>query len=825
MTDHNASSRRPPSEASDPVITYVARDRNGGYVVRQKIIRDSGYWIFTEGQATIGPIDNLAAACSQSAIARMEPAYIHKVYCEELKRDALRELVEDARWGGPKLSTGTEVIINGVRCVVNDSGKLELSPPSSGAACPPYPTTAAGKSELAASSRGPAHKLGLTRSGTIVFSGPPEWQCPHDLCGVTAIASGAAHCLALLKDGSVRAWGSGDYGNALVPEDMLNVIAIAAHGYRSIVMAVDGPAASSWTGRMHRWGRGQFDIGARGISRFDGRPWGAEDLARVLRDSRKSVDCVAWVRRVGADLGFDAVAGPAHALILMPGGEVVGWTGERWDGTPLNTPTDLGPVARIAAGDTWSAVLLKDGSSRVWGRGCTGVPWKIADPDGFIDMHQHGEITPEFAVSIVPARVVRGGGEAALLYPDGRVRHMPDGIRTTSRHTVPLDLGPVKELLLTRTHSTALLRDGSVRAWGDIEIPASSGTLKAREIASGPGWSAARLHDGTSVIWGTGCDSLPWSIDCPEDFLDSCHYSAVTPRYAASLTNAEVTWGGSIALVSHPSGRVHLLAQTAYDYKQLKRVTPWVRVPTDVGAIARVEFGSWHVVALLADGTVQCWGSNRYTQCDVPAGLQEVVDIEAFPQSAAALTRDGVVAVWGKQCVPARLLAKGLAITKGGTAYAQGSKFAAVVSPKGKVTCFGKRSDKRCEVPKGLEPVADIVIGKDHIVARLLNGTVRCWGDNACGQCKPPPDIHGVSLIDASAMVSLCVDGNDDIHVWGSLGGLERLPGNASDESILRFAARYLDQVPRRCFPSRILSHPQFKAMKALRRMTQGSER
>jgi hypothetical protein len=509
----------------------------------------------------------------------------------------------------------------------------------------------------------------------------------------------------------------------------------------------------------------------------------------------------------------------------MPGGEVVDWSSEKWLGIPLNTPEGLGPVERIAAGDTWSAVLLKDGSSRVWGRGCPGVPWKIADPDGFIDTHENGEITPEFAVSIVPARVVRGGGEAALLYTDGRVRHMPDRIRFNSRHTVPLDLGPVKELLLTHTHSTALLRDGSVRAWGDIEIPASSGTPKAREIASGPGWSAARLHDGTSVIWGTGCDSLPWSIDCPEDFLDSCHYSAVTPKYAASLTNAEVTWSGSLALVSHPSGRVHLLARAAFGHTQMEELTRWVRVPTAVGAIARVEFGLRHVVALLADGTVQCWGSNQDTQCDVPAGLKEVVDIEAFPQSAAALTRDGVVAVWGKRCVPARLLAKGLVSTKGGTAYAQGAEFAAVVSPKGKVTCFGKRSDKRCEVPKGLKPVADIVIGTNHIVARLRNGSVQCWGDNSSDQCNAPPNTWGSTFIYASDRVSLCVDCHGEIHAWGRLKSLRALPPHASDEAILRFAARYVGQVLNSCFPAHIIAHPQFKAMKALRRMTQRSER
>ena len=68
------------------------------------------------------------------------------------------------------------------------------------------------------------------------------------MSNVIAIAAGAYHSLALVRDGTVVAWGGGttnlspfvDFGQALVPAGLSNVIAIAAGGFHSLALVNDG---------------------------------------------------------------------------------------------------------------------------------------------------------------------------------------------------------------------------------------------------------------------------------------------------------------------------------------------------------------------------------------------------------------------------------------------------------------------------------------------------------------------------------------------------------------------------------------------------------
>src|SRR5947208_3509510 len=66
-------------------------------------------------------------------------------------------------------------------------------------------------------------------------------QCnvPSGLAGVTAIAAGYAHSLALKGDGTVVAWGCGgglDFGQCNVPSGLAGVTAISAGGLHSLAL-------------------------------------------------------------------------------------------------------------------------------------------------------------------------------------------------------------------------------------------------------------------------------------------------------------------------------------------------------------------------------------------------------------------------------------------------------------------------------------------------------------------------------------------------------------------------------------------------------------
>jgi hypothetical protein len=63
---------------------------------------------------------------------------------------------------------------------------------------------------------------------------------PPDLTGVTAIAAGYDHSLALRSDGTVVAWGRPDTGQTTVPPDLTGVTAIAAGAFHSLALKADG---------------------------------------------------------------------------------------------------------------------------------------------------------------------------------------------------------------------------------------------------------------------------------------------------------------------------------------------------------------------------------------------------------------------------------------------------------------------------------------------------------------------------------------------------------------------------------------------------------
>src|SRR2546423_1695647 len=91
-------------------------------------------------------------------------------------------------------------------------------------------------------------------TGTVVAwgCGVDFGQCtvPSGLSGVTAIAAGTYHSLALKGDGTVVAWGCQGGGNICsVPSGLSGVTAIAAGTYQSVALKGDGTVVP--------WGCGQ----------------------------------------------------------------------------------------------------------------------------------------------------------------------------------------------------------------------------------------------------------------------------------------------------------------------------------------------------------------------------------------------------------------------------------------------------------------------------------------------------------------------------------------------------------------------------------------
>src|SRR5262245_44256566 len=99
------------------------------------------------------------------------------------------------------------------------------------------------QSGVTAIAAGSGHTVALKNDGTGVawgkaYDGPDlvAVTVPAGLVGVTAIAAGGSHTVALKNDGTVVAWGDNSAGQTNVPAGLVGVKAIAAGGYHSVAL-------------------------------------------------------------------------------------------------------------------------------------------------------------------------------------------------------------------------------------------------------------------------------------------------------------------------------------------------------------------------------------------------------------------------------------------------------------------------------------------------------------------------------------------------------------------------------------------------------------
>lgn len=215
----------------------------------------------------------------------------------------------------------------------------------------------------------PPAVLRVAPSGAVVEWSGNNWSGPLTVSlpevaqnGVTAIAAGGYHRVALKDDGSVVAWGDNFQGQTTVPvAAQSGVIAIAAGDAHTVALKNDGSVVT--------WGHccGQTNVPVAAQSGVIAIAAGQAHTVALKNDG----SVLAWGANgttvpVEAQSGVTAIAaGALHTVALKSDGTVVAWGFNSLGQTTV--PPDLTGVTAIAAGGIHSAALKSDGTVVAWG--------------------------------------------------------------------------------------------------------------------------------------------------------------------------------------------------------------------------------------------------------------------------------------------------------------------------------------------------------------------------------------------------------------------------------------------------------------------------
>lgn len=267
---------------------------------------------------------------------------------------------------------------------------------------------------------------------------------------------------------------------------------------------------------------------------------------------------------------------------------------------------------------------------------------------------------------------------------------------------------------------------------------------------------------------------------------------ALSPVEVPGIRDAvEIAADGNASCVRHIDGAVSCWGQSISGQLGPAVPTGTAHVgPTRVTGVrdaTAISVGSGYSCAILAGGTVSCWGSNRNyqlgngtgggeMQSPTPVrvtGLDHVVHLAAG-QFSCAVRDDGKVLCWGLNFVGETASATAPTPTpfevpgvSNAVHAGVGSGFGCAVTQGGQVLCWGDNrlgqlGDRPRELRMAPAPVPGITdavrvaVGWTNTCALRRNGTVQCWGQSDHGELgagmlahnsATPVDVTGLTEV------------------------------------------------------------------------------
>ena len=284
---------------------------------------------------------------------------------------------------------------------------------------------------------------GAGKTNTVTAPNYGQSIVPTNLIGVKAVAGGGYHSMALLNSGRVVAWGYNGYSQTNTQSTLTNASAIAAGLYHSLAL------------------RSNRTVTAWGYSGYS---------QTIVPSSATNIMAIA--------------AGWYHSLALRSNGTVVAWgAGTSQSSSPYYSgqsivPTNLAGVTAIAAGGFHSLALRTNGTVVAWG------------------LNASGQTNIPAGLSNVVA-IAAGASNSLALKNDGTL--VAWGFNSNGQTNIPTGLSNVVAIACGAAHVMALKNDGTLISWGlnangQTNVPANVTNVAA--IAAGGYHSLALVNVG-----------------------------------------------------------------------------------------------------------------------------------------------------------------------------------------------------------------------------------------------------------------------------------------------------------------------------------------
>ncbi|MCU0830346.1 MAG: hypothetical protein MUC58_02310 [Rhizobiaceae bacterium] len=594
--------------------------------------------------------------------------------------------------------------------------------------------------------------------------------------GATAVATSRSTTCALITGGAIRCWGGGTSGQLGNGASVDSLTPVAVTGITGAIVLTGG------TGHF-------CAIVAGGAARC----WGAGAQGRLGNNA--TVDSNVPVAVSGLTGATAITAAGAHSCALVAGGaakcwgsDVFGALGNGPGGSNSAVPVavaNLTGATAISAGVQHTCALVAAGAVRCWGDGGSGQLGNGSN--GSSDV-------PIAAAGVTGATgIASGGGHSCALLAGGAAKcwgrnldgQLGDGTVTSQPSAVNVAvLSGATALTGGEEHTCALMSDGTVNCWGANDF---------NQLGQTP---VIRDNDGATL----NSFSSPSAVTV--GFNHSC---------AIVSGGAVQCWGaGAFGRLGNGS-----------TLGSIKPVTV-----TGLSGVTKIAAGFSHTCALLSNGTVRCWGNNFDGQIGngesgetadalTPAtvlALSGATDIDAGGGHTCAIVAGGTVKCWGANedgqlgdgSFTASTTPVDVTGVSGATQISTGSGHTcALIQPTGSLRCWGRGTegqlgqgtlvDSNTPVVISFDDATGVAAGGFHTCAIVQpNDQVSCWGRGLEGQIGNGAALDvttptlvsaltGVRSISAGEVHNCAQTDNTGTFCWGE--GVEGQLGNRGNVS------------------------------------------